>query len=149
MRTLAQSIGRTTFQFSAIFLISVSCWAAKSNGKNNHQNPMMPPVAFMNMQQQEGLQSQIEKKQQFVTATETELTRLDKEMQKTTSNSNPKLMTALRNSKKMHQQNLAQAKIDLDTLEKQRKQFTTRSNPAGSQRFFSKNQGMNSNTINK
>ena len=137
---------------ASVLLITSAAVAAPvvTPGKATKPYPsQMPPVAMMQMQQREGLQARIEKKQQFVIATEAELARLDAELQKSVNYSNPKLMKAMRTNKKAHQQNLAQARIDLSVLEKESMQFATTAGHSGSQRFFSKVQKENVNKVKK
>lgn len=135
----------------ALTLLSVStAFSAPvvAPGKASRPYPgKMPPIAMMQMQQQEGLQSRLDKKQQFIIATEAEISRLDAEMQKATSQSNPKLMKALRSSKKMHQQSLAQARIDLSVLEKEKMRFTQKAAPSVGHRFFSKVPSVNTDKV--
>ena len=74
---------------------------------------------IMNMQQQMRIQNGISERQYFIKSTEAEISRLDKELQKSINFTQPKLMDSMRRNKRQHEQNLAQAKIDLSVLEKQ------------------------------
>ena len=109
----------TTLVVAEIFASTPTTSTDSRVASRPYSSNQMPPAMIMNMQQQMRIQNGISERQYFIKSTEAEISRLDKELQKSINFTQPKLMDSMRRNKRQHEQNLAQAKIDLSVLEKQ------------------------------